>query len=135
VPDAAAPPDAADGPLAVRIAYDRTTLAVGEWVTATATVVNRRSEPAPMVILDLPIPAGFAPEADDLAAAVASGVVAKYQLTPRSAVLYLRGLEPDRPLTLRYRLRATMPVELTSRRRGPTSITTRAGKGRARRCG
>jgi hypothetical protein len=113
VPDAAAPPGAADQPLTVHVAYDRTTLAVGERITATATVVNRRAEPAPMVILNLPIPAGFAPEAEDLAAAVASGTVAKYQLTPRSAVLYLRGLEPDRPVTLRHRLRATMPVELT----------------------
>jgi uncharacterized protein YfaS (alpha-2-macroglobulin family) len=86
---------------------------VDDHVNATATVTNHRSEPAPMVILDLPVPAGFALETDDLAILVTVGALAKFQLTPRSAILYLRGLEPDRPLELRYRLRATMPVKLT----------------------
>jgi uncharacterized protein YfaS (alpha-2-macroglobulin family) len=34
-------------------------------------------------------------------------------MTPRSALLYLRGLEPGAPLAFSYRLRATMPVKLT----------------------
>jgi uncharacterized protein YfaS (alpha-2-macroglobulin family) len=106
-----APPDANE-PLTIQIAYDRTTLAVDDLVTATASVVNRRSEPAPMVILDLPVPAGFAVEADDLTAAVTAGSLAKFQLTPRSAIVYLRDLEPGRPFVLRYRLRATMPVKV-----------------------
>ena len=100
-------------PLTIRLDYDRTTLAVDDILTATATVVNRRPEAAPMVILDLPIPAGFVIEPDDLAAAVKAQTVAKYQVTPRAAIVYLRNLEPDRSLILRYRLRAAMPVKLT----------------------
>ena len=39
-----------------------------------------------MVIVDLPIPAGFAAEREDLEKLVAEEAVAKYQLTPRSAI-------------------------------------------------
>jgi uncharacterized protein YfaS (alpha-2-macroglobulin family) len=82
-------------------------------VQATATVVNNLPQAAPMVILDLPIPAGFAVETADLDELVTSQLIAKVQLNPRSAVLYLRGLEPQTPLVLRYRLRATMPMKIT----------------------
>ncbi|HEV3078950.1 MAG TPA: alpha-2-macroglobulin family protein, partial [Gemmataceae bacterium] len=101
-------------PLAIDISYDRTELAVGSTVTATATVLNRMDQAAPMVILDLPIPPGFAIDADDLAGLVTKGTIAKYQLNPRSALIYLRELEPGKPLTLAYHLRATMPVKVTA---------------------
>ncbi len=69
---------------------------------------------APMVILDyLPIPAGFSIDNTDLDQLVQVGTIAKYQVNPRSAVVYLRGLEPSTPLTLEYRLTATMPVKIT----------------------
>jgi uncharacterized protein YfaS (alpha-2-macroglobulin family) len=109
VPGAA--PDRAE-PLAITLTYDRTDLAVGELMTATAVVENRLKQPAPMVMLDLPIPAGFRLVAEDLNQLVAAGTVARYQLTPRSAIVYLRGLEPGKPLQLTYRLRAELPVKV-----------------------
>jgi uncharacterized protein YfaS (alpha-2-macroglobulin family) len=33
-------------------------------------------------------------------------------VTARQAIVYLRGLEPGKPLTLRYGLKATMPVKV-----------------------
>jgi hypothetical protein len=107
----AKPPEQAE-PLAIELAYDRTELAVGDTVRATATITNRMTQTAPMVLLDLPIPAGFALAAEDLADLVGSGSIAKYQINPRSAIVYLRGLEVGKPLTLRYRLHATMPVKV-----------------------
>jgi uncharacterized protein YfaS (alpha-2-macroglobulin family) len=89
-------------------------LTVNDTVGVTATVVNRNGETAPMVILDLPIPAGFAIVDEDLQKAVATDAIAKYQRTPRSAVVYLRQLPPQQPLVLHYRLRATMPVRVTA---------------------
>jgi uncharacterized protein YfaS (alpha-2-macroglobulin family) len=109
----AAKADLDTGSLTIRLDYDRTAMAVDETVTAIATVINNRREPAPMVILDLPVPAGFALDTDDLAGSVKAGAVAKFQVTARSAIIYLRDLKPGAPLTLRYRLRATMPVKLT----------------------
>ena len=135
-PDAGGHPGAkADrdaGPLSIQLDYDRTTVAVDETVMVVASVTNNRPESAPMVILDLPIPAGFAIDADDLAGLVKAGSIAKQQLTARSAVIYLRDLKPGAPLTLRYRLRATMPVKLTVPRRAPTSTTTPRARDRAR---
>ncbi len=112
-PDTGGRPDPDAGPLTIGIDYDRAAIAVDETVTATATVVNHRRDSAPMVILDLPIPAGFALDAEELAGMVQAGAIARFQLTGRSAIVYLRDLKPGAPLTLRYRLRGTMPVKLT----------------------
>ncbi len=70
------------------------------------------SQTASMVMVDLPVPAGFAPVTDDFVTIQEMGTVAKYQLTGRSVLVYLRGLDPRKPLTLTYRLRATMPVDV-----------------------
>lgn len=99
--------------LAIDIRYDRSELQVGDAVWADATVRNNMPAPAPMVILDLPIPAGFAVDRQCLEALVKAGTVAKYQVNARSVVVYLRELAPSRPLSIRYRLDATMPVRLT----------------------
>lgn len=101
-------------PLKIDLAYERTSLRVDDTVTVTATVVNKTGAVAPMVILDLPVPAGFAVEAEEMTQWVAAGSVARYQITPRSAIVYLRELGPEKPLVLRYRLRATMPVKTTA---------------------
>jgi uncharacterized protein YfaS (alpha-2-macroglobulin family) len=103
----------AEGPLAIRLDYDRTSLVVDDLVTVKATVENRALGVASMVVLDLPIPGGFVIEREDLDRLAAAGHVARYQVTPRSAIVYLRGLVPARPLVLLYRLRAVMPVALT----------------------
>ena len=47
-------------------------------------------------------------------ALVAAGRIARYQITPQRAIVYLRSLPPGEGLELRYRLRATMPVKTTS---------------------
>ena len=101
-----------DEPLSIDIAFDRERLTVDQRVTAVATVTNNMDQPAPMVILDLPIPGGFKIERGELDELKGSGKIAKYQITPRKAIVYLRGLAPGDRLELRYRLRATMPVKV-----------------------
>ncbi len=98
-------------PLTIQVAYDRTDLAVGEVVHATATAINRMKSAAPMVMLDLPVPPGFEADPAAFAALVKAGTVARYQARPRGVLLYLRNLEPGKPLVLKYNLRATMPVK------------------------
>ena len=66
-----------------------------------------------MIVVDLPVPPGFPLITDDLAGLVSGGIIARYQVTPRSAIIYLRGLEPGKRLQFRYRLRASMPVRIT----------------------
>ncbi len=99
--------------LSIDVVYDRQHLEVDQTVSAVATVENLLHEPAPMVILDLPIPGGFTIDASELQELVGSQLIARYEITPRQAILYLRRLEPGQSLELRYRLRAMMPVTVT----------------------
>ena len=57
-----------------------------------------------MVIVDLPIPAGFALETADLDSLRTAGRIAKYQTTPSRVVIYLRELRVNEPLILKYHL-------------------------------
>jgi hypothetical protein len=98
------------GPLSITVDYDRSDLAVNDLVRATATVANETQKVAPMVMLDLPIPPGFALETADLAQQ--KEVIAKYQVTARQAILYLRSLPARGQVKITYRLRATMPVKV-----------------------
>ena len=67
---------------------------------------------ASIFILDLPIPAGFAIKSDQLAELVGSKKIEKFQISDRRAVVYLRGLEPNKPLVLNYDLLAKTPVKV-----------------------
>ncbi len=99
--------------LDIELQYDRSTLAVGDTSAVSAVVRNNTGRVLPMVVLDLPVPAGFAADARSFDDLVRQGVIAKYQITARSIVVYLRLLAPDKPLVLQYRLSATMPVRVT----------------------
>lgn len=102
------------GPLSIELEYDRDRLTVDDTLTARATITNRSGAAAPMIVLDLPIPAGFALLTEDLSALEEAGTIAKYQTTPTSAIVYLRALVPQQPLSITYRLRAILPVKVNS---------------------
>jgi uncharacterized protein YfaS (alpha-2-macroglobulin family) len=110
VPDASPWKEAAA--FRVRLAFDRTELQVGEVVGITATLANPRKDRAPMLLVELPVPAGFSVE-DDLARLVESGTIDRCEATGRSVRVYLRGLDPGQELALRYRLKAGLPARLT----------------------
>lgn len=105
-------PQKENQPLDVQLQYDRLELATNESITATAIVTNQMDAAAPMVMLDLPIPPGFSVNGTPFEAMVASKQIAKYQITPRSAIVYLRRLDAGKSLTLAYQLQATMPVNI-----------------------
>ncbi|MCS6976965.1 MAG: MG2 domain-containing protein [Gemmatales bacterium] len=111
VPDSDQPPP--QEPLTITLDYDKTNLAVGDTVEVTARIRNNMEVEAPMVILDLPIPAGFGILSEEWEGMVRDRRIEKYQANPRSVVVYLRSLPPGRELTLRYQLQATMPVKVT----------------------
>jgi hypothetical protein len=111
--DGAVKPDKGDL-LAVDLAYDRTELTVGDVIKVKAKVTNRMDQAAAMVMLDLPVPAGFVPMLDDIEKLQEQGVVAKFQVLPQSVLVYLRELPASKPLEVTYQLRATMPVNLTA---------------------
>ena len=99
----------------VTVDYDRTQVEVDGTIQATATLSNQSDREAPMVIVDLPIPGGFQIDQNQLEQWVATGQIAKYQVTARQAILYLRGLQPGARRVLSYSLRATLPVRVFTR--------------------
>jgi uncharacterized protein YfaS (alpha-2-macroglobulin family) len=64
-----------------------------------------------MVMVTLPVPPGFVVDASAFEALVAKRSIEKYEQTPQSVVLYLRGLEPGESLEFKYQLTATMPIK------------------------
>ncbi|MBL8797526.1 MAG: hypothetical protein JNM56_26740, partial [Planctomycetia bacterium] len=102
------------GALAIDLNYDRTELNVNDVVRVNATVRNRTKNTSPMVMVMLPVPAGFTPVIDDLMKQAEQGVIGKMQVTGRQLIIYLRSLEPGQPLELNYQLRAVLPVRVTT---------------------
>jgi hypothetical protein len=118
VPEAGQPaPDAGSpGALGINLTYDRTTVNVGETVKATVRVSNRMKQDAAMVMIDLPVPPGFVPAAEDFAALVGKpNGIARFQASSRQVLVYLRGLPTDKPLEITYHLRATSPAKVSAR--------------------
>jgi hypothetical protein len=111
VPDAAGPEK--KEALDVRLAFDRGEVKVGETVKATATVTNGTKQAAPMVVVEVPVPAGFALEAGDLATLLDGGKIDKYQAESSKVVIYLRGLGAGESLEVKYGLRATTPAKVS----------------------
>jgi hypothetical protein len=111
VPDAATPEK--DQPLKVELTYGRTEMKVDDLLPVSAKVTNRMTDAAAMVILELPVPAGFALDTDAFADWLKGGRIEKYQVNGRSAVLYLRGLGAGQSLDVRCNLRATTPGKVS----------------------
>jgi alpha-2-macroglobulin-like protein len=99
--------------LEVDVTYDRQQLPVNGLLTATATVENKRDQRAPMILIELPIPAGFMLDTESFAKLVEVGTIAKFQTRAQTALVYLRGIDNASRVTLSYRMRATMPATLS----------------------
>ena len=65
-----------------------------------------------MVMVDLPIPPSFAVDTESFVRLLEAGTIARYQITGRSVLLYLRGLDAGKSLELEYTLRATLPANV-----------------------
>jgi uncharacterized protein YfaS (alpha-2-macroglobulin family) len=100
--------------LSVALEYKQSELQVGESVEARAVLKNVSAEVLPMVLLDLPIPPAFEVDGSDFAQLVTAGKIEKYQVTPRSVIVYLRSLPAMGQLEIVYSLRATMIVKVSS---------------------
>jgi hypothetical protein len=103
-------------PLSIGVAYDRTQLAQGDIVTATAAVKNNLTKVANMVMVDLGIPPGFDLLSEDLqafqekSAGQKGGRLEKFSLTATQAILYFDSIAPGGAVKLNFRLRAKYPI-------------------------
>ena len=62
------------------------------------------------VIVDLGLPPGFTPLADDLDMLVTSGRVDRYELTGNQVLLYVTNMAAGQVYTFEYRLQARYPL-------------------------
>ncbi len=102
----------AEGPIDIRVSYDRTELEVNETVTQRVEVTLREGR-AQWVIVDLGVPPGFAVLTEDLDALIrrtadAPTRVKRYEWTGRQVILYLENLSGT--VEFEYRLRARFPM-------------------------
>ena len=95
--------------------YDRTELATNDMVTADVKVWNNGAGVAPFVVADMGIPPGFAVVAEDLEELKQRGVISRYSVKPRQAILYIENLDKE-GLKFTYRLVALYPVKATAPR-------------------
>ncbi|MEM1184202.1 MAG: alpha-2-macroglobulin family protein [Planctomycetota bacterium] len=107
-----APEPSVSSGLDIAVSYDRAALRVGEVLHAAALTRNTGASALPMVMLDLPVPPGFEPLTADFTEMVERGTIARFETNARSVVVYLTALNSASELELKYRLRATMPVEV-----------------------
>jgi uncharacterized protein YfaS (alpha-2-macroglobulin family) len=96
-------------PLAIDVAYDRTSLKTDEMITSAITVKNNTKAAMKMVMIDLGIPPGFTVMAPDLDEHVGKKFV-KYTLTPRQIIIYTETIKPAEVIKFKYRLKAKYPL-------------------------
>ncbi|HYL77786.1 MAG TPA: MG2 domain-containing protein [Bryobacteraceae bacterium] len=105
-----------DEPLSIEVSYDRTRLSQGDLASATATVKNRLSKTANMVMVELGIPPGFELLSEDFddyrnkSAGRKSGRLEKFNLSATQATLYFASIGAGETVVLHYRLRAKYPI-------------------------
>lgn len=97
-------------PLEITVGYDRTQLAVDDFVTASLRVNNLTAATQNMLLVTVGIPPGFDLQTAELEGYVQAGQISRFERTAKQLILYLTQLGPLASQTIQYRLRASMPV-------------------------
>jgi len=97
-------------PITIDVAYDKTQLAVNDEVTCTVTVENKVRGEFGMVVVDIGVPPGFAPQAETLQQLVAAKTISKFSTTARQVTFYLDKLEQGKALKLAFKMQAMFPM-------------------------
>ncbi len=105
-----APPPPAMEPIALKVDYDRTTLAQDETALVTVTVRNRTDKIAEMPLIDIGVPPGFTVVPDKLQGAVEDKRLSKFTIAARQIILYLTELKPGQEIQYQFQIRAKYPL-------------------------
>ena len=124
-------PEPVEPELAIKVAYDRDTLKLGERVKATATL-SYGGPGTFMVIADLGIPPGFTPDASAFEALLKKGTIDKYSITGRQITLYFGRMEKGRRHVIEYTLTPRFPIKAQSPGSGTYEYYTPENRGSGR---
>src|SRR5262249_8483558 len=120
------PRDPARPVLDIKVDYDRQDLTTADVLKAKASFRYNGTQPTFIVIVDLPIPPGFAVDPSDFPRMVRQGEgprvqavgvqgripVEKVTITSRQVALYLGQVQPNDVLGFEYTLRPRFPVQV-----------------------
>ncbi|MCC6628690.1 MAG: alpha-2-macroglobulin [Chloroflexi bacterium] len=98
----------------VEVRYGAEQVAVNDLLTITASVRFTPPEPvaAGMVVLDVAVPTGFAPETPTLEAlAKGNAKLKRWEIAGRKVILYIEDMQPDERLIFAFQARALYPVK------------------------
>jgi hypothetical protein len=114
--------------VSIEVGYDRTTVAVGETITATVDVMLVRPGAAPWTVLELGLPPGLELVEREWEELVKDGTIARYRQAGEQMIVHLVGLSADQPVRFTYHLRARFPLSVQTL---PTRAYDAANPGRA----
>ena len=97
-------------PLTIDVEYDAASVKKDDLLTCRVAVRYNRPGSAPMTIVDLGIPPGFAVQTQAFQRLKEQGLIDRYSLTGRQIILYIRAIESGVSLQFSYRLRAKFPI-------------------------
>jgi hypothetical protein len=103
---------AVQAPMRISVRYDRSRVEMGELLGVEAEVELLGDNGAGTLLVELGLPPGFTPLAEELKALVASGAIQRYEVTPRSILLYVTDAEAGEVYTFRYALQAQYPLDV-----------------------
>ncbi len=112
------PGTAAKGAFDLALDYPAAPVLVGQSVPVKARLALPHAGTAPMVMLELPVPAGFVLDADmttQLEGLVRDKKIARYQVQAGWVVVYLTELRQTAAFEMTYRLRAVTPAQVVAR--------------------
>ena len=98
-------------PIALSVAYDKTTLAQDDTATVTVTIRNTTDQTVEMPLVDVGIPPGFTVVPDALETAVQDKTLSKYSVAARQVILYMEKLTPNQEVTFKYAVKARFPIK------------------------
>lgn len=103
-------PESPGSSMSIQTTFPKERIAVGDRVQVESIIANKSSNVAPMLVAHLPIPAGFRLDASSVEQL--KKAVAKCEQRGHELVVYLRRLDANAKVTLRYNLLAGEPVDV-----------------------
>lgn len=97
--------------LDIEVSYDKTQLKVEDILICNVEITNNKDIPINMAIVDLGIPPGFTVDYSSFQELVENKILAKYEATGNQCILYVRDIDPKKPLGLQYSLKAKYPIK------------------------
>ena len=98
----------------LKVDYTANHIEVDDLITVAARIKYTPPEPiaAGMVVLDVAVPTGFAPETSTIDAALKQQPKLKrYDVAGRKVVFYIEDMQPDEQLSITFKARALYPVK------------------------